>query len=297
MKGVMNKMRYYLVATLAIVLIGITLFGIFGFNQTADYKNAYEVKVAIDRNAEGAIELLSESVEEYFNENAKSVGYAMQTVDGGKTIILKFNQDVSDKIIGAKEYLQDKFIAEELNVQVSVDLYEVNPGKSNIQWKLFIAGGIALAVIFIYALIFEKLAGSLATLFSAVVSGVTFIALMGITRIPARPFVLSAGIIASVLSAVLSISSVARFREESKNVANEKLTFAQLVDKVSLKEIKKYIAFMAVVLAVGIIFALCGFGYFVWGGAQIILAGVSATISAYFGAPLIWQAIKNKQSK
>lgn len=297
MKGVMSKMRYFLVATLAIILVGVTLFGIFGFNQTADYKDSYELKVGIDRKAEGAFELLSESVEEYFDANAKDVRYALQTIDGGKTIILKFNEDVSSKVEGAKEFLQAKFDDANLNVKVSADLYEVNPGVSKVQWKLFIAGGIALVVVFIYALIFEKLAGALATIFSSIVSAIMFIALMGITRIPANPFVLSAGIISSALASILAISTTSRYREEAKNTANEKLSASELVDKISLKEKSKYILLVGFVAVIGIVTAVCGLGYFIWAGAQLILAGVSAAFTAYFGTPLIWQAVKSRKSK
>lgn len=295
--GVISKVRHYVIALIAIILIGVTLFGIFGFNQTADYKNSYQVKVSIDRKASGATEILEQSVEEFFESQAKVVSYATQVEDGGKIIILKLRDEVSEKTVAdAKVFLQEKFDTAELNVKVDVEAQEIVVN-NRVNWKIVLAAGIALVIILIYALIFEKLAGALAVGYSAIVSVITFLALMGITRLPASPFIVSSCLISMMLSSAMALTSVARYREEAKNSASEKLTFAQIVNEVSKKEKRKYILCAGIVAFVGIVLALCGFGYFIWGGAQIILAGASALFTAYFGAPLVWSAIKSKKHK
>ena len=114
--GVMSKVKHYIIALLVIVVVGVTLFGIFGFNQTSDFKDSYQVKVSIDRKAEGATQLLEESVEEFFDKKANVVTYATQVEDGGKIIILKLREEISDETVAeAKTFLQEKFDAKHMS--------------------------------------------------------------------------------------------------------------------------------------------------------------------------------------
>ena len=53
-----GKYKIWVVLTIAVLLIVFTLFGIFGFNQTVDYKDSFEAVVSMDTQLEVAPEKL-----------------------------------------------------------------------------------------------------------------------------------------------------------------------------------------------------------------------------------------------
>ena len=42
----LKKIKIFFVVALALIVVGFTMFGIFGFNQTVDYKPSYEVQAS-----------------------------------------------------------------------------------------------------------------------------------------------------------------------------------------------------------------------------------------------------------
>ena len=140
-----------------------------------------------------------------------------------------------------------------------------------------------------------SLAGALATLGSSLISVILFVALVALTRIPANPFVAIGALFASVVGASLSISTVGRYKEEENNVANEKLSASELVEKLFAVEKKKYILVLASLVVIALAFAVTMACQFLVLGGQIVLLAIASTAAAYFGTPIIWSAIKNQK--
>ena len=123
---------------------------------------------------------------------------------------------------------------------------------------------------------------------------------MAITRIPAVPYVEISAIVSAIVSAGLSIALSSRYREESKNTANAKLTVGQIAEKVAISEAKIFVwaLVLALVIAIAIgAFAIAGIQYMLIIGVQVLLAVVVAVVTAYMLTPYIWTAIKNSKKK
>ncbi len=304
MKNVLGKFKWFIIAALVLIVAGMTLFGVLGFNNTVDYKDSYEVHVGIDQSVDAAKVILKDASENYFEE--KDIKYSScQVVDDGVKLIYKFKTDVTSDVSGLQTAIQTALDNDGSITDIdasAVEVYAVKgQGFESLQlgWVL-LAFGISLVAIFLYAIFVEKVAGAVSIICSYLLSFLLFISIMAITRIPAVPYVEISAIVSAIVSAGLSIALSSRYREESKNTANAKLTVAQIAEKVAISEAKVFIWALVLALVVAIAigaFAIIGIQYMLIIGAQLLLAVVVAVVTAYMLTPYVWTAIKNSKKR
>ena len=294
MNRLAKKYKLFIVITLVVLVVGMAIFGFFGFNQAIDYSKGYEVRVSIDQNTPSARQILQSSTEQYFDSNGfNPVDYATQQLNDGKIIVYKFDKDIKLDTQDLKEHIQEN-LNENITANVEYDLVLGN-GEIQIGW-LLLGIGIGLVATFIYALIMEKLSGAVAMLCSSVVSALAFTSILSLVRLPSAPAFSASLVLAIALSAVLSLTTVAKLKESYKNSVN-KPDVIELTEKVMKNEGKKYL-FVAIAVGVCAV-ALSAFlvPYIMFAGGQILLAGLSATVVSYFVTPLLWSAIKSEKKK
>ena len=290
--GVMNKIKWFIVSALIIVVVGLTVAGIFGLNNPIDYNDGYEVNVKIEIDDDNAKETLKSETEKYFEDNnIEYVSY--QILENGCSIIYKFEIDPTEKVSGLKSVIESKLD----NNQAIIDVNAVYKGSYLQPLEMLIAYGVGIVAIFLFMLIMNKLASAIAVVASSLASIVLFLSIMAITRIPAMPFVEISLMIAGALSVMLSATTVGRYREELKNKLSEKFSCTDVADKVAKTEFKKYLFILIGVLVAS--FAVFAFftPYLMILGGQIGFAGISACLSAFFVTPAVWSAIKSKDKK
>ncbi len=282
------KNKLFVIITLVLLVVGMTLFGVLGFNQTVDNKKSYEVRVSVTLNIQESKETLLTETNAFFNEKGiKPQNYAFQTIGEGKTLIYKFNKQVD--VSGLQEHLKSKIE----NNDVVVENNEViGNSKFDIGWLLLALGLSALAI-FVYAIIMEKLAASVAVISSSVASFVMFVALMGILRIPAYPFVGVSMAVSMILGAALSLATSTRLREEYKNV--ERPDVKEISEKVMKEEGKKYLSALVAVAIGAIALSVFLSAYMVVVAGQLVVAGLVGCAMSYFLTPIIWSAIKGRK--
>ena len=297
MNGVMNKMKWFIIAALSILVVGMTLFGIFGFNNTVDYRVSHEIQVSVDQNIDEAKTILKSSSEKFFSDNKISI-VSSQIADEGATIYYKLNTDQTSKISALKTAIQTALDADTdtvgINAEAKISL-TVKGGYLQ-TGSVLLALGIALVVIFLFVLIMEKLAGAVAVVASAAASTLIFVSLMAITRIPAVPFVEIMATFGGLLAAVLAISNVGRYKEEIKN-SDTKYSVCDIVEKVAIKDAKRYLFVLIAVLVASVAVMVFFTPYMLVMGGQLAIAGISAIVCSYFITPLVWTAIKGRKEK
>lgn len=295
--GVMNKIKWFVVSLLVLLVAGMAVLGFAGFNNTIDYSDSYEINVSLEIVNDDAKNIIKTTADNYFNLKDVDVSSYQLTKNG---VVYKMVSDPTAKVLDLKTVLTTALDANPATAdnQVTVKVNKVYAlGEFMQPLKVLLAYGIAIVAIFIYMLIMNKLASAVAVICSSLVSVLAFISLLAITRIHALPFLEISVMIAGILGAILSVSTVGKYREAIKNSA-EKLSSKQIADKVAVKEYKKYLISLIGVLVAG--FAVFAFfkPYLMIIGGQIMLAGAVAVVSAFFTTPLIWTAIKrNKKSK
>lgn len=283
------KAKLFIIISLVVLVVGMALLSV-GLNQTVDFKNSYEVRVSV--NQKTGIETIRTETEKFFEDNGiKTKDYAYQEIGDGKILVYKFNNEVPVKVNDLQSHLQSKLTG---TLKATVEIDEVVTTQSEITGWVLLAIAISAVAIFVYSIIMEKLAGSVATLCASILSGLLFVSLVSITRIPAYPFIGVVAALSIALGAGITVSTIHRLNEEYKNSAN-KQTF-ELVDKVAKAEKGKYlfvaIAWLIVAVAISAFFA----PYMMIVGGQLILAGICALAVSYFGAPLLWAVIKGKKA-
>ncbi len=297
MKKCANKFKLFVVLTLSVLLVGMALFGVFGLNGSIDYPNknasSYEVSVSVDQNAGDSYSILKSATEEYFaSKGITPVANTMQTMRDGKILIYKFTTDVTSSVAGLEDYVTAKLTASDLSVGVEASVNQVHKTNFDGVWMFVLAIGVAVVVIALYQLIMEKLAGALAVLGSSILSVLVFVALMAIVRIPASPFFAIGIAVSAIIGGVTSSVTVNRFREENA-VYNHSAD--EVVEKVIKTERKKYVIVTVAMAVLGVALIVFGLPYLMSTGAQLILAGLAGTYSAYFCSQYVWTALKNSK--
>ncbi len=296
--GVMNKMKWFIISCLIILVAGMTLLGIFGLNTPIDYSDSYEINVSIALDNDTLKQTMKETADKYFEDKDIKVA-AFQSQEDGMSIIYKFTSDQTSIVEQLKQVLSDKLSQNPLmqdNEVLVVCNYVGQKGFVQ-PLKILLAYGIAIVAIFVYMLIMNKLASAVAVVCSSLASVIAFIAMLAITRIPAVPYVELTAMLAGALGALLAVSTVSRYREELKNTISKKFSVREIADNVSKTESKKYLYLFVAVVIASVAVSAFFMRYMLIIGGQLLLAGLVSTVCAYFMTPLIWTAIKGKHKK
>lgn len=295
MSGVMNKMKWFVISSLIILVVGMTLLGIFGLNEPIDYSDSYEINVSITLDDDSLKTTMKETADKYFEDKGISVA-SFQSQEDGMSLIYAFTSDQTSQVEGLKTILETVLSLNPQmgNSEVSVVSNYVGQGSLVQPLKILLAYGIAVVAIFLYMLIMNKLASAVAVICSSLSSIVMFIAMLAITRIPGVPFVEVSAMLAGAIGALLSVSTVSRYREELKNTVSNKFSVKEIAQNVSKTEFKKFAYILVAILIAGVAVSAFFTRYMLVIGGQIIVAGLVSVVSAYFITPLVWMAIKGK---
>ncbi len=295
--GVMNKIKWFVVSILVLLVAGMAVLGFVGFNNTLDYADSYEINLTLEIVNDEAKDILKETTDNFLETKGVDNSTYQITKNG---IVYKMNDDPTAEVVDLKTTLMTALDANDATKdnEVIVKVNKVSAlGEFMQPGKVLLAFGIAIVAIFLYMLIMNKLASAVAVICSSLVSVLAFISLIAITRLQALPFFEISAVFAGIFGAMLSVSTVGNYKKAIKN-STEKLSAKDVANKTSILEAKKYLIALIGVLVAG--FAVFAFftPYLMIIGGQIMIAGVSATLSAFFTTPLLWTAIKkNKKSK
>ncbi len=299
--NVTGKYKIWVLITVAVMIIGFVLFGVFGFNQKADYKDTNTVSVKVDANIGNASAILEQSSKDYLSANGFKYDRVEVLNDGGELVYF-FNYSVKEDVkvdelqTAVKEALSTDNILKGLNVSVVVE-DTVNYDKNHAD-LVAIAGGIALVVMLIYAFIVEKIAGALSYLATSVVSGLLFFAIMGLTRIPASPFILIGLVLSVLFAGAYSLVMSNRFNSVMKTASGEKANPFEVANKETMQSLVKCLFTTGAMIVLALAFIILGSSLMKILGLQLVIVAIVSVFSAFAYTGLVWAGIKsNVKSK
>ncbi|MBQ9104192.1 MAG: hypothetical protein IJY57_03800 [Clostridia bacterium] len=304
-----SKFKLFVVIALALLVVGMTLLGIFGFNQTVDYADGYEITVKVESNLGDAESVMKNVSDSYFDEKGiKTVSYAFQELEEGETLIFKLKDgsvfEDTLKLEDIKAELKTKIetaFAEKggalSGLQVTVDAFTShNHANENVK-GVVIASAIAIVACLIYLFFMEKLSGALTMLITSIGSALLSIAVIALARIPASPFVACTVMLSAILAGILSIGIVNRCRELTKSVVYEKSSYGE-IGAVALKESNLRTIFMAIsIVCASLLLIILGTGYLKLLGLHILVGGAAALFTAYGFTDVLWAFFKGFDKK
>ncbi len=289
-----KKIKIFFISVLALLVVGMTLIGVLGFNQNVDNRGSYEMQISVNFDAQDSATVLKDASEKALKDNGLNP-VAVQIADDGTLIIYKFNKDVSayaTKIENSVKNEIDKLGVTDLEATNSVKV--VVGGYYSQVGKVLLALGIALAVVFLYALVVVKLSGGVAVLSSTVLSALLATALLGITRIPAGAYLAIFIAIAMAIGGGLALFLATKYKAGLKTA--EKVSTCQVAEKVHADMLKVYIALAGTLVVATLLSLICGLGVFMI-ALGVCLSAITGIVCAMSLTPIVWSAIKGKKKK
>lgn len=291
--NVVSKWKTWIIIAVIAILAGAIMLGVFGFNYSANDKNAYEIQITVAGSVNDVEKTATEGAEKYFKE-VKCEPSSKQTIEDGAIYHFDSIEGIDEAALAAAAKAPEGY---ETTVTVS-ETVKGGTEKSVILYTV-LALGIAIAVIFVYALIAEKLASGVAVLVSSVLSALLYASVTAIVRVPVGNFFAAGLAAATTLGAVLSVVMCNRFKETAKLVTEEKLTPADIANKSAKLSVQRFhFAFFAMVVAavsfasLGLILGAKGLLFV---GVQILIAAVVSYFAAFTFTPVLYAAIKKNK--
>lgn len=291
MKWNLNKgVKISIIIALLVVIAGMTLLGIFGFNSAVDFKDSYQVSVTVDQDVDNACIKAKTASEKFFIDNGlKLASYATQESDSKTNYIFKFTQKVEGIDASLKAKVEEAVDSAEREISVKTTF--VKAQKVDFVLPLAISVAITMVGFFVYELLTQKAIAALTSLIISVISGILFVALCGVTRVPAMPFLPIMILVSYLAGAIFSSVMVNRFKEIAKLSGNEKMTPFELASLGAKQSIIRYCTILSAMVITSIVFAVFG-GYMTFLGIQLLLVAIGSGFSAFIGTPLIYSTLK-----
>lgn len=297
MMKIFAKTKIWLIIALSVVVVGVAMFAFLGFNQTPDYRNSYEVQVAVDQNVKNSAAIAKENAEKYFAE----IGYVpancyTQEYKEGAGYIYKF-YNASEKFdkdalkTKIETALNDKELGE-LNLVVTVNYKETvvskEMGAGVSAWKIILACAIAMVIAFVVVAVMNKLASAITVIVNSLIAIVLNIAIMAIVRVPAYPTLIIGEAVAAIFAMLFTFLITFRYKEDLK--VNDKADVAEDGVKKSFNLIS-LVAIFGVICAIFIILAINS--YFIFAGIQCAIAICVAYLVSLVATPVLWRVFRN----
>ena len=287
MKNCKNVLlKVWLLLTVAIVLGGVILLSVLGFNNTVDYTKGYELTVGVNYKVDNQ-DIIDDVAEEYLAEKGISYEkYSKVYVNDGQKVIYRF-----DKIVDVDVNALDKLIVEKLDnnlAVVSVEFNEFTTNRENAVLFLVLALLISEVVVFFFTLILGKVKVALITMLASIVSVVSYLGMVALFRVPICSFI---GVFTALsclfglgLSTILSFS----IRQTQKLLTDEKQPLKDIVANVVRKNLFKFICIGSAVLLLSVLMLIFGGIYVKFVALHLILASVSSFATTLIGVPFAW---------
>lgn len=300
--NITSKIKGFLIAVVVILLAGAVVFGVFGLNTAPDYKDGYELNVSVDANIGKASEVLRTATDDYLASKGVSyASYDLSTIDNGGILMIRFSEDISQKIslteleTAVETAMQSSEILK--GIDVTAKIYERKDYVANNALWLPIGLGIALVVAFVYVSIAHKIQGGVAVFAVSLLASMIFASIMTISRLPVKSFFLPSIIATAVLSAIFSLSIVARCSNVLKNSGNDKIAYSAIAEENTKAVLPGMIIATLSILVFAIAIAVLGASYLKFLGVQVAISAISACVTALFLTGVLWSKLKPYSKK
>lgn len=289
-----------------LIIAGIVLFALLGFNHSAERSNkiTFEAEYDVVVVTEEKLDELKATCEKAFKDqglsviefkNAESIDANNGTATSGGKLIYTFSQDASDEALtAAKNAVEEYFKTLSDTAQVYVDYHSGHGLQfTEAAWRGAVAVAVGAVVALIYIGVRFGIGSALTGLTLCVHDVIVTLGILAITRIPLYYFApIVIGAVAAFASLLLWIVQCMKMRENFKDPSYAVLSAEDAVEQSSRtaqKSIYLIAGALATVLAViGIALAISGSatGAIVFPFVCILPAGVSVYSSLLFGPAL-----------
>ncbi len=271
--------KYVLIAMLIITVAGLVLLGVFGFNNSSEYKGGYEIVV----EAEEVFGNLPEDMKDKAITliSSKGISYtSLKELDEGRKLIFSVDNKVSAETV---EYIKGQLetvVKAPNSVSVTTNMVGVYEGNGNI-WRAILVGGVLLVAAFVYMFFRYKLVAALTYLISCVAEVLFLIALTAASRVVVTGAYLTVVVGALALITLFANNFFGKVKEEIKNV-NSKLTATEIANKATADSLIMMAISLIALVVISIMFIIIGSYTMFWTAIEIILCAITLFVTSAF---------------
>ena len=284
--------KIWLVATVLIVLAGIVMLSIFGFNNTVDYSKGYELTVGVDQKIEGQ-DLVFQTAEEYFVEKGIAPkNYSKVYLNDGASVVYKFDSAVEiDKIDKVALVSKIENAIDNEFALVSVDFNEISSYKQDNVLNFSLALLITAVVIFVLALILGKFKVSLGILLASIVSLIFYLGMVALFRIPVCDFLSVFTALSFIFGAILSAILLFKFKAITK-LSDGKNTACEIAKQGAKSSVLKLVVLCFIVVLSSASLLIFGTTYLKFLALHLLVSSVASISTAIIGGSSYWALSK-----
>lgn len=286
--SVNSKFKLFLTITLSLIVVGVALLAIFGFNTTLENRDGYEITFGIEQNLPNKSELAKQSVDNLLNEKGIRVSN-IQSLNKGAKYIYKFDSATNIDDTELKSVIENAINDSSISIIASVDeVKDVNTKTTlGLLWALLIV----IAFVFVYLFFVEKLKNTLSVFAVSFISTILFLALIGLTRIPVYPTLMSMILFTFAFSSCLSLVMTNRFKHLVNLSGNENESKEKIADIGAMSSLFRIAVISIIAIVFSIAFIFCG-SYMFYIGLQLIVSVLSSAFVVFSWTPIIWSKLK-----
>lgn len=286
-----NKLPLWLAIPAVIILAGLILFFLLGFNPSASVANNKALLISHDAYINTSEEF-GEDLKEVCETEIEKAGLevigcnAVTTAKGGQLEYTFAPDTANDKLYTLWENIETALSADE-NLKFSIYSATVHENVSQYAyeyiWRAAISVGVALALAFVYVAIRYRLSMGLATLIAGIADVAVMLSLAIILQIPVTTALATAAIFATLYSILVSTVFFNKARTFFKSEEYASMPAAEVVELANGQSVKNV---LLLGVSAAVFFALLA----IFGGSAIrvfALPAICAVAASTFSGALL----------
>ena len=276
-----------LLVSLALIVVGGVIFGIFGFNRAVKNSSGYEVSIKTNIDFSNNTEVIEEVANEVFNRS--KADYLIYNYDS--VTVYTFREKVSDEVLAELNTKLDAAINTDSTNEITITIEQYASKSIDGQRLLpvFLSALGALVVLGVYLMIRQRFAAAFAVMCSAIFEGVFAVALTALTRaivVPAFYAILMGSIALSLIGAVL-FTGKARYATV-KHGALEGKKPCEVASALQCGNVKINVILLAIIAVFAIALIVFGPALVRWAGLTVIISAISVAFTNVIVTPALW---------
>ncbi len=302
---VTNKLPVWLAIPAVIIIAGLVMFFLLGFNPSASIAENKSLLVTHDAYV-NASEDLGKELQSVCASEIEKAGLTVlecksaETTAGGQ-IEYVFSSEVGNDKLDEVWTNIETALAANVNLKAGNYDYSVHVNVSQqvytYIWRAAISAGVALVLAFVYVAVRYRLSMGLATFIAGVLDLAVTLALTVILRIPVTTALATAAILAVTYSILTSLVSFNKMRSLLKSEEYATMSASDAVEAANAQAVKRVVILSVVTVVFYALFAIFGGAAFRAVAIPAILGVVASAFSGIFVKPSLVAAFKNAGEK
>lgn len=300
MKTLMSKTKIVLIVLLAVLIAGVTLFGVMGLNKTQTFGESYEVQISTQIDFTDHADTIKETAEKVLKKHGvKTADYSLTQEYGSVSIFLFKNKLPEEVINELKTEVTAAITTDKVPMDVEVTQYEANVVKDNsVRWQLIVGTLGAILAFGVYLMFRQRFAAAFSVMVATALEGGLFLALASVSRIPVNTSFYAVMLASVALTALLSAIYTGKAREYTKKRAElEKASAEEVSEKLEKTNELSIAVFSIAMLLFAVAFLAIGPALMRWTGLLLVVATISVDLAVLFVLPFFWLLFRKVTDK